>query len=59
MYFLINILFQLQKSVFCIIFRGNRLSQPALLEAMAFGCIPIILSDTVVMPFQEIIDWKR
>lgn len=48
-----------QKSKFCLIFRGSRLSQPVLLEAMAYGCIPIVFSDTLVMPFQEVIDWNR
>lgn len=48
-----------QKSMFCLIFRGSRLSQPILLEAMAYGCIPIVFSDTLVMPFHELIDWNR
>lgn len=51
--------FPFQRSVFCTVFRGTRLAQPVLLEAMASGCIPIVLADTLVMPFEEVIDWKR
>ncbi|XP_065224418.1 exostosin-2 [Planococcus citri] len=49
----------LQNSKFCLILRGTRLTQPALLEAMAAGCIPIVVSDTLIMPFREVIDWRR
>lgn len=49
----------LQDSVFCLIFRGERMGQFALLEAMASSCIPVIVIDSVVMPFENIIDWKR
>lgn len=54
-----NVWVLLQKSQFCVVFRGNRLAQPVLLEAIASGCVPIVLSDTLIMPFQEVIDWKR
>ncbi|XP_051164279.1 exostosin-2 [Leptopilina boulardi] len=49
----------LQMSNFCLIIRGARLGQSAFLESMAAGCIPVIISDLLVMPFQEVIDWKR
>ncbi|KAF4523090.1 hypothetical protein B566_EDAN003102 [Ephemera danica] len=49
----------LQRAVFCLIIRGVRLGQPTLLESLAAGCIPVILADTLVMPFSEVIDWRR
>ncbi|KAK7870147.1 hypothetical protein R5R35_012711 [Gryllus longicercus] len=49
----------LQYSKFCLIVRGIRLAQPTLLEAMAAGCIPVICADSIVMPFQDVLDWRR
>ncbi|KAL3277943.1 hypothetical protein HHI36_013284 [Cryptolaemus montrouzieri] len=49
----------LRESTFCLIFRGERMGQFALLEAMAANCIPVIVMNDVVMPFNSVIDWKR
>lgn len=49
----------LQRGVFCLVLRGARLGQPTLLDALAAGCIPIISADTIVLPFSDVIDWKR
>lgn len=49
----------LQQSTFCLIFRGERMGQFVLLEAMAANCIPVIVIDGAVMPFSNVIDWKR
>lgn len=49
----------LRKSTFCLVFRGTRLAQPLLLEAMAADCIPVIVADTLIMPFHNVLDWKR
>lgn len=46
-------------SVFCVIIRGARLAQPALSDAMKAGCIPVIVADGYIMPFSEVVDWKR
>jgi len=31
----------------------------ALIDALAAGCIPIVAVNHVVLPFFEVIDWKR
>ncbi|KFM64862.1 Exostosin-2, partial [Stegodyphus mimosarum] len=49
----------LEDSIFCIIIRGARLGQPALSDAMQAGCIPVIVADGYILPFSEVIDWKR
>lgn len=49
----------LQHSTFCLIFRGERTGQFVLLEAMAANCIPVIVIDAIVMPFNNVIDWKH
>ncbi|KAK3925740.1 Exostosin-2 [Frankliniella fusca] len=49
----------LQAATFCLVIRGARLAQPILLESLAAGCIPVIVADSLIMPFQEVLDWKR
>lgn len=47
----------MEKGTFCLVIRGVRLAQPTLLEAMATNCIPVIIADNIILPFEEIIDW--
>lgn len=49
----------LQRAKFCLVIRGARLGQPTLLEALAAGCIPVMCADSLVMPFQDVLDWRR
>ncbi|RZC43062.1 exostosin-2, partial [Asbolus verrucosus] len=49
----------LEDSSFCLIFRGERMGQLALVEAMAADCIPVLVMDGAVLPFSNVIDWKR
>ncbi|XP_020283941.1 exostosin-2 isoform X2 [Pseudomyrmex gracilis] len=51
--------FYLQSATFCLIIRGARLAQSALLDAMTAGCIPVIIADSLVMPFHDVIDWTK
>ncbi len=47
----------LASSVFAFVPRGDALFSYRLLEAMSFGCIPIVLADGWVLPFDTSIDW--
>ncbi|XP_076544829.1 exostosin glycosyltransferase sotv isoform X1 [Osmia lignaria lignaria] len=49
----------LQTAVFCLVIRSARLGQSTLLESMAMGCIPVIIADSLAMPFHDVIDWTR
>ncbi|XP_043256356.1 exostosin-2 [Colletes gigas] len=49
----------LQTSTFCLVIRGARLGQSTLLECMAAGSIPVIIADSLIMPFYGVIDWTR
>jgi glucuronyl/N-acetylglucosaminyl transferase EXT2 len=52
-------IFSHQDSVFCLVVRGARLGQPSLYDVMKAGCIPVIVADTYVLPFSEVLDWQR
>ena len=48
----------LDRSVFAFVPRGDALFSYRLLEVMARGAIPIVLSDGWVLPFDRLIDWE-
>jgi hypothetical protein len=49
----------LANSNFAFVPRGDALFSYRLIEAMSFGCIPIILSDGWVLPFDRTLPWDR
>ncbi|TRY72016.1 hypothetical protein TCAL_09607 [Tigriopus californicus] len=44
---------------FCLVVKGVRLTQSTLMDAMHLGCIPVVVVDSLVLPFSEVLDWKR
>jgi len=49
----------LDRSVFAFVPRGDALFSYRLLETMARGAIPVVLSDGWVLPFDRLIDWAN
>src|SRR6202008_449314 len=48
----------LANSNFAFVPRGDALFSYRLAEVMSFGCIPVILSDGWVLPFDRILAWQ-
>jgi len=49
----------LKESSFAIVPRGDALFSYRLLEVMSYGCIPVIISDGWVLPFDRQVDWPK
>jgi hypothetical protein len=49
----------MERSVFALVPRGDALYSYRLTEAISFGCIPVVLSDGWVLPFDRTIDWSK
>jgi glycosyltransferase involved in cell wall biosynthesis len=47
----------MRRSLFAFVPRGDAHFSIRLLEAMSFGCIPVVLSDGWVLPFDRTIHW--
>ncbi|XP_074315882.1 putative beta-1,4-xylosyltransferase IRX10L isoform X2 [Silene latifolia] len=48
----------MQRSVFCLCPLGWAPWSPRLVEAVVFGCIPVIIADDIVLPFTDVIPWE-
>ena len=44
---------------FCIILDTDHDWGQTIMESLHHGCIPVIVSSSIVLPFSEVIDWKR
>lgn len=48
----------MQRAVFCLCPLGWAPWSPRLVEAVIFGCIPVIIADDIVLPFADAIPWE-
>lgn len=48
----------MQRSIFCLCPLGWAPWSPRIVEAVVFGCIPVIIADDIVLPFTDVIPWN-
>ncbi|KAG6413233.1 hypothetical protein SASPL_125941 [Salvia splendens] len=48
----------MQRAIFCLCPLGWAPWSPRLVEAVVFGCIPVIIADHIVLPFADAIPWE-
>ncbi len=49
---------ELMSATFCLSLPGNAMWSPRLIDAILLGCIPVILTDGVALPFHPLLDWR-
>ncbi|KAG6467348.1 hypothetical protein ZIOFF_074821 [Zingiber officinale] len=47
----------MKSSRFCICPMGYEVNSPRIVEAIHYECVPVIIADNFVLPFEELLDW--
>ncbi|KAG8381855.1 hypothetical protein BUALT_Bualt05G0016100 [Buddleja alternifolia] len=50
-------IWHMKNSKYCICAKGYEVNSPRVVEALIYGCVPVIVSDNFVPPFFEILKW--
>ncbi|KAG6511591.1 hypothetical protein ZIOFF_029664 [Zingiber officinale] len=48
----------MKSSKFCICPMGYEVNSPRIVESIYFECVPVIIVDHFVLPFEEVLDWR-
>lgn len=50
---------ELRRSIFCICPRGSSSWTMRVFHSVNMGCVPVIISDDVILPFQHLVSWPE
>ncbi|THU63417.1 hypothetical protein C4D60_Mb01t15530 [Musa balbisiana] len=48
----------MRSSKYCVCPMGYEVNSPRIVEAIHYECVPVIIADNFVLPFQEVLDWS-
>ncbi|CAA0838375.1 Exostosin family protein [Striga hermonthica] len=48
----------MKNSKYCICAKGYEVNSPRVVEAILYGCVPVIVSDNFVPPFFDVLKWE-